>query len=50
MQVLETMKKHQLLANLKKCEFAQQSLMYLGYMIDGGELKIDPANMEVIIN
>ena len=47
--MLETLKKHQLLANLNKCEFAQQSLVYLGYVIDGGELKIDPANMEAIM-
>jgi hypothetical protein len=49
MQVLETLKKHQLLANLKKCEFSQQSLVYLGYVIGGGELKIDPTKMEAII-
>jgi hypothetical protein len=49
MQVLETLKKHYLLANLKKCESTRQSLVYLWYMIDGGELKIDPAKMEVII-
>ena len=35
MKVLETMKKNQLLANIKKCEFAQQSLVYLGYVIGG---------------
>jgi hypothetical protein len=49
MQVLETLKKHQLLENLKKCEFAQQYLVYLGYVIGGGELKIDPAKMEAIM-
>jgi hypothetical protein len=49
MQVLETLKKHQLLANLKKCEFSQDSLVYLGYVIGGGELKIDPMNMEAIL-
>lgn len=43
------MKKHQLLANLKKCEFAQQSLVYFGYVIDGGEMKIDPSKMEAIM-
>jgi hypothetical protein len=37
------------LANLKKCEFSQQSLVYLGYVIGGGELKIDPTKMEAII-
>jgi hypothetical protein len=43
------LKKYQLLANLKKCKFAQQSLVYLGYVIDGGELNIDPAMMEAIM-
>eukprot|EP00253_Pinus_taeda_P033077 PITA_33077 len=47
-QVLETLKKHQLLPNIKKCESAQHSLVYLGYVIGGGELKIDPSNMDVI--
>jgi len=48
MQVMEILKKHQLLANLKKRESTQHSLVYLGYVIGGGELKIDPSNMEVI--
>jgi hypothetical protein len=49
MQVLETLKKHQLLANLKKCEFSQHSLVYLGYVISGGERNIYPTNMEAIM-
>lgn len=49
MQVLETLKKHQLLTNLNKCEFAQKSLVYLGFVIGGGELKIDLAKMETIM-
>jgi hypothetical protein len=47
--ILENQKKHQLVANLKKCEFSYYSLMYLGYVIGGGELKIDAANMEAIV-
>ena len=47
--VLETLKKHHLLANLKKCDFVQQSLLYLGYVISGGELNIDPSKMEGIV-
>ena len=47
--MLETLKKHQLLENIKKCAFAQQSLVYLGYVIGGGELKIDHAKMEAIM-
>jgi len=48
-QALETLKKHQLLANLKECEFPKQSLVYLGYVIGGGELKINPSNIEAIM-
>ena len=48
-QVLETLKKHQLLENIKKCEFSQQTLVYLGYVIGEGELKIDPTKMEAIL-
>jgi len=48
-QVLETLKKHQLLENLKKREFTEQYLVYLGYVIGGGELKIDLAKMEAIM-
>jgi hypothetical protein len=46
MQVLETVKKHRLLDKLNTSEFDQQSLMYFGYVISGGELKIDPTKME----
>lgn len=49
MQVLETLKNHQLLANLKKCEFSQQSLVHMWYIIGGDELKIYLVNMAVII-
>ena len=38
-----------MLENIKKCDFTQQYLVYLGYVICGGELKIDPAKMEAIM-
>jgi hypothetical protein len=47
--VFETLKKHQLLANLKKYEFAQQYLVYMGYVIGGCKLKIYPSKMEDIM-
>jgi hypothetical protein len=47
--VLETLKKHQLLENLKKCEFAQQCLVSLGYVIGEGEIGIDPTKIEAIM-
>jgi len=43
------LKKHQLLENVKKCEFVHQSLVYMGYVIDGGELKIDPYKIDAIM-
>jgi hypothetical protein len=35
---------------LSKCEFGKTSLVYLGYIVGGGELKIDPSKVEVIVN
>jgi hypothetical protein len=49
MQVFETLKRHQLLANLRKCEFSQHSLVYMGYVISEGELKINIENMKAIM-
>lgn len=49
MYILKDLKKNQLLANLKGCEFSQRPLVYLGYAIGGGELKIDREKMEAII-
>jgi hypothetical protein len=49
LQVLETLKKHQLLDKLNKCEFAQLALVYLGYVIGEGKLKLDPTKIDAII-
>jgi hypothetical protein len=35
---------------LSKYEFGKTSLLYLGYIVGGGELKIDPSKVEVIVN
>ena len=47
--MLDTLKKRQLLKNRNNCEFAQQSLVYLRYVIGRGEIKIDPSRMEAIM-
>jgi hypothetical protein len=49
LHVLETLKKQPPLDNLKKCEFSQYLLVYLGYVIGGGEFNIDPIEMEAIV-
>jgi hypothetical protein len=49
-QVLDTLKKEKLYVKMSKCEFGKTSLVYLGYIVGGGELKIDPSKVEVIVN
>jgi hypothetical protein len=36
--------------NLSKCEFGKTSLVYLGYVVGNGQLKVDPSKVEVILN
>ena len=42
-QVLDALKKYKLYLKMSKCEFGKTSLFYLGHIIGGGELKIDPS-------
>lgn len=35
---------------LSKCEFGKTSLNYLGHIVGGGELNIDPSKVEFIVN
>ena len=39
--VVETLKKNQLITNLKKRELRKEALIYLGHNIGGGELRVD---------
>jgi hypothetical protein len=43
------LKKENLYIKLSKCEFGKTSLVYLGYIVGNGQLKIDPAKVEVIV-
>jgi hypothetical protein len=47
-QVPETLRKTQLINNLHKCEFGNNSLIHLGHMIGGGELSVDPEKIAAI--
>jgi hypothetical protein len=47
--VFELLKKEKLYIKLSKCEFGKTSLVYLGYIVGNGQLKIDPAKVEVIV-
>jgi hypothetical protein len=49
-QVLDVLKKENLYLKMSKCEFGKTSLVYLGHIVGGGELKIDPSKVDVIVN
>ena len=49
-KVLDIKRKEQLFLNMSKCEFGKTSLVYLGHIVGGGELKIDPSKILVIVN
>ena len=49
-QTLDVLKKENLYVKLSKCEFGKTSLNYLGHIVGGDELKIDPSKVEIILN
>jgi hypothetical protein len=49
-QVLDTLQRKKLYVKLSKCEFGKTALVYLGHIVGGGQLKIDPSKIGVIVN
>lgn len=49
-QVLKVFKENQIVLNENKCEFTQQSLIFLAHVIRDGKLRIDLAKIEAILN
>jgi hypothetical protein len=49
-QVLDTLQREKLYVKLSKCEFGKIALVYLGHIVGGGQLKIDPSKVDVIVN
>nr|CAD1835517.1 unnamed protein product [Ananas comosus var. bracteatus] len=47
-KVFKLLEEHQLRLNPKKCEYGKQSLVYLGFVVGGGELQIDPDKVRAI--
>eukprot|EP01018_Ginkgo_biloba_P008930 Gb_12471 [translate_table: standard] len=47
-QVIETPQNNKL-RSMMKCEFAKQLLVYLGFMVGGHQLKIDPTKIQTIM-
>ena len=48
-QVLEVLQREKLYLKMSKCEFGKTSLVYLGHIVGGGQLKMDPTKVEVIV-
>jgi TFIIF-interacting CTD phosphatase-like protein len=49
-KVLDTLQRENLYVKFSKCEFGKTTLVYLGHIVGGGQLKIDPSNIHVIVN
>jgi hypothetical protein len=47
-QVLNTLRQHQLYANLEKCSFVMTQIQYLGYIVDEHGVHVDLAKIQVI--
>jgi len=44
------LKREKLYVKLSKCEFGKTFLNYLGHIVGGGELKINPSKVAIIVN
>ena len=49
-QVLDVLAREKVYLEMSKCEFGRTYLVYLGYIVGGGELRKDPSKVEVIQN
>ena len=47
-RVLNTLRQHQLYANLEKCSFGMTRVQYLGYIVDEHGVHADPAKIQSI--
>ena len=47
--VLQTLREHQLYAKLSKCEFWLQQVHFLGHVISGEGVLVDPAKVEAVL-
>jgi hypothetical protein len=49
-KVFDTLQRETLYVKLSKCEFGKTALVYLGHIIGGGQVKVDPFNIDLIAN
>ena len=48
--VLQTLRLEQLHAKLSKCEFWLKSVAFLGYIVSGEGISVDPSKVQVVKN
>ena len=48
--VFNRLHEEKLMINLEKCSFLYTELIFLGFVILGAELKMDPSKVEAILN
>ena len=49
-KVLDVLVREKLYLDMSKCEFGKTYLVYLDYIVGGGEMRIDPSKVDVIVN
>ena len=47
-QVLQTLREHQLYAKFSKCEFWLDQVAFLGHVVSGDGIQVDPKKIEAI--
>ena len=50
LKVLDVLRREKLYVKMSKCEFSKTSLVYLGHIIGGCQLRLDHVKVEVILN
>ena len=48
--VLETLRENQLYAKFSKCEFWLEKVQFLGHVISGEGVSVDPQKVEAVMN
>ena len=48
--VLQTLREHKLYAKLKKCDFWMDQVSFLGHVISGEGISVDPKKVQDIVN
>lgn len=49
-QVLEVLVAHKLYANMKKCEFGQPQVSYLGHMVSAQGVEVDQIKIQALVD